>query len=718
MENEIKIIIGGDATQLTQAAKKANEALGPFTNLTNQTSSALRKVAKESDNAAESVKKISKVSKDIFPEGSIAEARATIKRLKDEIISLGPAARQSGLGKALVAELKLAEGELKVLETQAGLTAAKSGNVLSTLFGGLRTVANILPGVGIGGIIGFLAEPLIEGAKNMLGLGDATKKAAEEVAKFKASIKSVEQVQGEAIASEAGNIAQVQALADVVQNSNIPYAQRKRALEELKETNKAYFGDLTLENSLTGKLTKSVKDYTDALISSAVQKKFVDEIADLAKRSADSDDVIKKSRDKLNSADREHTQSQARLVELRKQLGEADAASVGKIRRAIDTELQKSSAAFFEARDAQKELSKANEEFTQLQNQELVTRNKLNQAVLEGTKFKKLETGGHQEDIDFLKKRLDALEKIQAATKDATTKVGLQEAIFELQVKIAIRDQGKNQLSKQELDQQIKGFQDELNAAFKNQAIELEAIPKVKFSEVLRADISAKEVESKIQKAIGFDKDIKIPAQYAIDLRFNGKEFADNAERVRQQVKEVSKALFDGIVSGIEQGSALLGEAIGGILSGSGVTNALASAAQGLLSIVGGILQQVGKEIIITSKLVAALKKAIKGLFGPGGEGVALAVGVALIATGSLLKNIKFDVPKLAQGGIATGPTLGIFGEAGKEAIIPLDKLPEMLGRLNVSNQSDVALAPTIRISLTDLELGLERVRSQRRRLG
>jgi hypothetical protein len=105
-------------------------------------------------------------------------------------------------------------------------------------------------------------------------------------------------------------------------------------------------------------------------------------------------------------------------------------------------------------------------------------------------------------------------------------------------------------------------------------------------------------------------------------------------------------------------------------------------------------------------------------LFGPGGEGVALAVGFALIATGALLKNIKFDVPKLAQGGIATGPTLGIFGEAGKEAIIPLDKLPDIVGKLSMNNQSNVTLQPSLRFSLTDMQIALEKVTDRRRRLG
>jgi hypothetical protein len=44
--------------------------------------------------------------------------------------------------------------------------------------------------------------------------------------------------------------------------------------------------------------------------------------------------------------------------------------------------------------------------------------------------------------------------------------------------------------------------------------------------------------------------------------------------------------------------------------------------------------------------------------------------------------------------------------------------LPDLVGKLSMNSQANVMLAPTLRFSLTDMELGLERVRSSRRRLG
>jgi hypothetical protein len=750
MANEIKIIIGGDASQFTAAVKESNEAMGTFTGLTNQTSSSLRKVATESANTADNLKKVAKAAENIIPEGSILEARESVKRLKGEIAGLTNVQLKSDSGKFLTSELKLAEQELKNLEVEAGLARKKiekiipqklplgaieeakarikalqtqiqslnasqikagegkalsanlagaekelksleiqaglanqsiGGAGLTKGFGLLRTAAQLIPGIGISGIIAAIGATAIEVGADLFKMADAAKLAGQDIA------KSFADAEGKA----AGERATLQSLLGIARNETLSKEARTEAINKLNQEYDKYLPKLSLENINTAAVTDEVNKLSAALLRQAKIKGLQDLIS---RETAKQADLLTNSlEDNANSWDK--------IVAVIKGVG---AGPAGVIMQNQIAGAERTGIAYKEASDKLKI-------FNQSLNELLTTE------AEQGTLFTEKEKRGKKEE-DLLKKRLEALEKIKAATKDAASLVGLQEAIFELQVKIAVRDQGKNNLSKGELDQAIQGFQKQLNEAFKNQAIELEAIPKVKFSQVVLADISQKDISSVIAKATGFDKKIVLPTQFEVDVRFNGKDFADKMERTRQQIKGVTDAIFNGIVSGIEQGSVLLGEALGNILSGNGVANALAKAAQGLLSIIGDVLISVGKQVIITSSLVAALKKALQGLFGPGGEIIGLAVGAALIATGALLKNIQFDVPKLAQGGIATGPTLGIFGEAGKEAIIPLDRLPDIIGKLSMNNQSNVTLAPTLRFSLTDMELGLERVRSTRRRLG
>lgn len=68
--------------------------------------------------------------------------------------------------------------------------------------------------------------------------------------------------------------------------------------------------------------------------------------------------------------------------------------------------------------------------------------------------------------------------------------------------------------------------------------------------------------------------------------------------------------------------------------------------------------------------------------------------GIASIITGGIgiagaLKN-SGKLPKFAEGGIVTSATLGVFGEAGPEAVMPLDKIREYVGARDVRVSGEV----------------------------
>jgi hypothetical protein len=56
------------------------------------------------------------------------------------------------------------------------------------------------------------------------------------------------------------------------------------------------------------------------------------------------------------------------------------------------------------------------------------------------------------------------------------------------------------------------------------------------------------------------------------------------------------------------------------------------------------------------------------------------------------------NIPKLADGGIVTGPTLALIGEAGPEAVVPLDRAGGMGGvTINVNGGDPVAVVDALR---------------------
>ena len=105
----------------------------------------------------------------------------------------------------------------------------------------------------------------------------------------------------------------------------------------------------------------------------------------------------------------------------------------------------------------------------------------------------------------------------------------------------------------------------------------------------------------------------------------------------------------------------------------------------GFITMLADAIIEIGKHLLVVSGLFAAVDALFKN---PATWPVAIAVGVAAIAAGTALKNSiskKNPVSKFANGGIVSGPTMGLMGEypgakSNPEVIAPLDKLKSMIG--------------------------------------
>jgi hypothetical protein len=80
------------------------------------------------------------------------------------------------------------------------------------------------------------------------------------------------------------------------------------------------------------------------------------------------------------------------------------------------------------------------------------------------------------------------------------------------------------------------------------------------------------------------------------------------------------------------------------------------------------------------------LGRAIDNLFGGGG------------GAGSVPRGGRLAIPAMANGGIVTGPTLALIGEAGPEAVVPLDRAGGMGGvTINVNGGDPEAVVNALR---------------------
>ena len=119
-----------------------------------------------------------------------------------------------------------------------------------------------------------------------------------------------------------------------------------------------------------------------------------------------------------------------------------------------------------------------------------------------------------------------------------------------------------------------------------------------------------------------------------------------------------------------------LGSAIGGaagemLALGGSITDAIATMVPFLAYLQAEAVQH---DATASAAMKAAAAKTLAAYSGIPFAGVAL--GAAAVAS---MVGVMKSLPMLAEGGVVTGPTVAMIGEAGKEAVIPLDKLNDFV---------------------------------------
>jgi hypothetical protein len=216
-------------------------------------------------------------------------------------------------------------------------------------------------------------------------------------------------------------------------------------------------------------------------------------------------------------------------------------------------------------------------------------------------------------------------------------------------------------------------------------------------------DIDLEELEENFDVAIG-----KITQKQ--------QEMIGLAQQFSEQLAPIFEAGLEKIATGIGE---VLGEAMA---SGGNVVQGLA---QVLLGGIGNMATQLGQLAIGTGIAIEGIKEALKSL----NPVVAIAAGIALVALGSFVKAKAASigkggkggggVPAFANGGIVSGPTLGLMGEytgakSNPEVIAPLDKLQNIIGD---RQPQQVNVGGEFRLQGQDLVVALQRADRNRGRL-
>lgn len=149
------------------------------------------------------------------------------------------------------------------------------------------------------------------------------------------------------------------------------------------------------------------------------------------------------------------------------------------------------------------------------------------------------------------------------------------------------------------------------------------------------------------------------------------------ALRGAEAMKQVNSIISDTATNAIVQFGENLGKALGG---------EKVDLFGGFLELLSNGLTSIGKALIAYGAAMDAFKKAFKNPYAAIAAGIALvAVGVGLKTAISKTTGEDTGVQKFANGGIISGPTMGLMGEypgaaSNPEVVAPLDKLKDLIG--------------------------------------
>lgn len=144
------------------------------------------------------------------------------------------------------------------------------------------------------------------------------------------------------------------------------------------------------------------------------------------------------------------------------------------------------------------------------------------------------------------------------------------------------------------------------------------------------------------------------------------------------------KAMNDALSNAVASAAVGVGEMLGNLITGEEF-----NPIQRLLEMLGKLLKDLGTALITYAGLIEAFKETFSNPY------VAIAVGVAAVAAGTVFMNLAKKPIKLAQGGLAYGPTMAVVGDNpgaanDPEVVAPLSKLRDYMGGQKLELTGDI----------------------------
>lgn len=151
-------------------------------------------------------------------------------------------------------------------QTKEVETLGKSSVNITKLYSGFRTLANIIPGVGISGLISLIAGPLIDATEAWI---ESLHKTSDAMKLIQLNQANVNEVMEEADKAAGKQIVDLEILYRTATNVNISLDERKKAVVALQKEFPDYFGNIKAETILNGQATTQYDLLSQSILKAA-----------------------------------------------------------------------------------------------------------------------------------------------------------------------------------------------------------------------------------------------------------------------------------------------------------------------------------------------------------------------------------------------------------------------------------------------------------------
>lgn len=221
---------------------------------------------------------------------SLGDLNTRLSLLKERLNQATEPARITKLGgeiKSVTAQIESQKSAFSALGAETEKAGGAMGSGLNKAYSGLKTIANILPGIGIAGIFGLAFEGLTALVEEF---GIFTTKISEGEKK----LNDYNEVNKKANKNAGEEITTLKSLYDAATNVNLSMDERNKAAKELQDLFPKTYGNLSLEVIKTGQAKEATDALTKSIIEQARAKAALAKISELEAQKLDIEDQKRK----------------------------------------------------------------------------------------------------------------------------------------------------------------------------------------------------------------------------------------------------------------------------------------------------------------------------------------------------------------------------------------------------------------------------------------